>query len=357
MAIDGGGPSSSSSSSSSVAGPVLPLAGIASLVFDDHITPYVALEERSMDKQLRAATSDDTVDARGERPVFVSSTSLFIYIKNGMLQCTALKREKKFFLLQRSYQKKLRDCAKVLEKKLPPPLGQGVAKLALVGAGVGASSSAQAGGGTAYRIPPGEEVTVCHVINTCEYCADTVEALEDLIRDKIGDKYKDKINMSEEQSAFQDVTAKSLRVLVSGLEQRLDATLKDISRTNWSTSDMVGEESGYVRATHLTVQPFVVKVRKLIPSSYFCSFCDKFATAFALAYYQTLVGLKRISEAGTQQLPLDVYSIKTLLLKFPVMEAERKTALGSGGPPPAIITATPTSREAPRSHRQCTQRW
>jgi hypothetical protein len=325
-AIDVGG-----SDSSSGAGPVPPLAGIASSVFDDHMTPYVALEERSMDEQLKAASSDDTVDARGERPVFVSSTNLFIYMKNSMLRCTALTREKTFFLLQRSFQKKLRDYAKVMEKKLPPPLGQGVAKLALVGAGVGASSSAQAGGGAAFRIPPGEEVTVCHVINTCEYCADTVEALEDLIRDKIGDKYKDKIDMSEEQGAFQDVTAKSLRVLVSGLEQRLDATMKDISRTNWSTFDMVGEESGYVRATHLTVQPFVVKVRELIPSSYFRSFCDKFAMAFASSYYRTLVGLKRISEAGTQQLLLDVYSIKTLLLKLPVMETERKTALGSGG--------------------------
>lgn len=225
----------------------------------------------------------------------------------------------------------MRDYAKVLEKKLPPPIGQGVAKLALVGAGVGGSSSTQAGGGAVYRIPPGEEVTVCHVIDTCEYCADTVEALEDLIRDKIGDKYKDKIDMSEEQGAFQDVTAKSLRVLVSGLEQRLDVTMKDISRTNWSTFDMVGEESGYVRATHLTVQPFVVKVRELIPSSYFRSFCDKFALAFASTYFRTLVGLKRISEAGTQQLLLDVYSIKTLLLKLPVMEAEKKTALGSGG--------------------------
>ena len=90
--------------------------------------------------------------------------------------------------------------------------------------------------------------------------------------------------MSEEQGAFQDVTAESLRVLVPGLEQRLDAAMKDISRTNWSTFDMVGEESGYVRATHLTVQPFVVKVRELIPSSYYRSFCDKFAMAFASAY-------------------------------------------------------------------------
>ena len=59
--------------------------------------------------------------------------------------------------------------------------------------------------------------------------------------------------MSVEQGAFQDVTAKSIRVLVSGLEQRLDAALKDMAKTNWSTFDMVGEESSYVRSIHLIV--------------------------------------------------------------------------------------------------------
>ncbi|KAL9187955.1 hypothetical protein ACHAXT_006333 [Thalassiosira profunda] len=309
-------------------GPVPPLSGIASATFDEHMSPYVALEERSMDEQLHAAAADSTVDNRGERPVFVSSTNLFIYQKNSITRCTALTREKTFFLLQRAFQKKLRGYAGILEKKLPPPLSQAMAKMALA-AGVGHASSTQAAQ-QVYRIPPGEEVTICHVIDTCEYCADTVEALEDLIRDKIGDKYKDKIDMSEEQGAFQDVTAKSIRVLVSGLENRLDAPLKEISRTNWATFDMVGEESSYVRTIHLTVHPFVVQVRELIPSSYFRSFCDKFALLFAATYYRTLVGLKRISEAGTQQLLLDVYSIKTLLLKLPVLEAEKKTALGSG---------------------------
>ena len=135
--------------------------------------------------------------------------------------------------------------------------------------------------------------------------------------------------MSEEQGAFQDVTAKSIRVLVSGLEQRLDVALKDMSKTNWSTFDMVGEESSYVRTIHLVVHPFVCKVRELIPSSYFRSFCDKFALLFISTYYKALVGLKKISEMGTQQLLLDVYSIKTLLLKLPVLEAEKKAVNSS----------------------------
>ena len=301
---------------------VKPLIGIASVVFDNHMSPYVQLEERTMDEQLHNAQSDNTVDTRGDRPVFVSSTNLFIYMKNSITRCTALTKEKTFFLLQRAFQKKLRDYAKVLEKKLPQPQSQNVAKLALANIQAGGTTTGQAS--TIYRIPPGEEITICHVIDTCEYCADTVEALEDLIRDKIGAKYKEKVDMSEDQEAFQDVTAKSIRVLVSGLEQRLDTPLKEISKTNWLSFDMVGEESSYVRAIHLTIHPFVTQVRELIPSSYFRSFCDKFATAFASTYYRTLIGLKRISEAGTQQLLLDVYSMKTLLLKLPVLESSKK---------------------------------
>ena len=320
-------------------GEVPPLVGIASVVFDNHMAPYVALEERTMAEQLYNAQSDNTVDTRGDRPVFVSSTNLFIYMKNSITRCTALTKEKTFFLLQRAFQKKLRDYAKVLEKKLPQPQSQNVAKLALAniqagGSAAGNTSSSQAS--NVYRIPPGEEVTICHVIDTCEYCADTVEALEDLIRDKIGDKYKEKVDMSDDQDAFQDVTAKSIRVLVSGLEQRLDVPLKEMSKTNWLSFDMVGEESSYVRTIHLTIHPFVVQVRELIPSSYFRSFCDKFAMAFASTYYRTLLGLKRISEAGTQQLLLDVTTIKTLLLKLPVLESNKKApAKRHGGAAPS----------------------
>ncbi|KAL3775457.1 hypothetical protein HJC23_000606 [Cyclotella cryptica] len=315
------------SSGRETGGQVPPLVGIASVTFDDHMSPYVALEERTMDELLHAAQSDNTVDTRGDRPVFVSSTNLFIYMRNSITRCTALTKEKTFFLLQRAFQKKLRSYANVLEKKLPQPQSQNVAKLALANIQAGASSTGHTSSSQTshvYRIPPGEEVTVCHVIDTCEYCADTVEALEDLIRDKIGGKYKEKVDMSEDQDAFQEVTAKSIRVLVSGLEQRLDAPMKEISRTNWSSFDIVGEESSYVRTIHLVIHPFVVQVRELIPSSYFRSFCDKFAMSFATYYYRTLVGLKRISEAGTQQLLLDVYSIKTLLLKLPVLEGDKK---------------------------------
>jgi hypothetical protein len=93
-----------------------------------------------------------------------------------------------------------------------------------------------------------------------------------------------------------------------------------MSNINWSSFDMVGEESTYVRSIHEEVEPFVTSIRELIPTSYFRSFCDKFAMAFTDGYYDALIRLKRISEQGAQQLLLDVYNIKTLLMKLPVLE-------------------------------------
>ncbi len=291
--------------------PVPPLLGVASTAFDRYMKPYIALEEQNMDEQLKESASDKTVDTRGELPVFTSSTELFLYIKNSITRCTVLTKGRTLFLLYRAFQNTLRKYAKVLAGKFPSTLSGAAA--AIIGGLTGGSNAV-------YRIPPGEEKTVCYVIDTCEYCSDTVEALQDLIADKIEEKYKSKIDMSGEQEAFQDVTAKGIRVLVSGLIQRTESAFKSLSNINWSSMDVVGEESSYVRTMHNEIQPFVVSVKGLLPNSYFRSFCDQFAMTFTNSFYMAITKCKRISESGTQQLLLDVYNLKTLLLRIPVLE-------------------------------------
>jgi hypothetical protein len=93
--------------------------------------------------------------------------------------------------------------------------------------------------------------------------------------------------------------------------------------------NVVGEESPYVRAMHEAICPFVITVRGLLPTSYFRNFCDKFATAFTTTFYNALVRQKRISESGSQQLLLDVTTLKTLLLKLPVLEEKAGKRAGA----------------------------
>lgn len=302
--------------------PVKPFLGLASSAFDNYMGPYIALEEQNMDEQLVESLEDRTVDTRGELPVFTTSTKLFVYIKGSITRCTALTKGNAFFLLHQAFQDSLRKYAQVLSSKLPPPLPQpsNVGGLSIANVQFGKKEGVTPAHERFYRVPKGEEVTVCHVIGTCEYCADTVEALEDLIRDTIDDGYKAKIDMMGQQEIFHDITAKAIRVLVSGLENRLEDPLKTMTSIDWGVFYDVGEESDYVRYMHKEIQPYVTTARGLIPTSYFRSFCDKFALAFMTTYYDTVIRLKRISEPGTQQLLLDVYNLKTLFLKLPVLE-------------------------------------
>jgi len=307
--------------------PVQPLIGVASTAVDKYMKPYISLEQHNMEDQLVQSALDKTVDTRGELPVFTSSTALFLYIKNSITRCTVLTSGRTLFLLFRAFQNTLRKYAKVLSGKFPTAAFGAAATIGGITIGVGgltgggSGSSGASNANTVYRIPPGEEMTVCYAIDTCEYCSDTVEALQDLIADKIEEKYKTKIDMSSEQEAFHDVTAKGILVLVSGLIQRTDQAFKSLSSINWSSLDVVGEESKYVRSMHDEIQPFVVTVKGLLPNSYFRSFCDQFATTFTNTFYIAITRCKRISESGTQQLLLDVYNLKTLLLRVPTLEA------------------------------------
>lgn len=175
-----------------------PLLGLASSAFDKYMRPYIALEEKSMDEQLITALEDRTVDTRGNHPVFTSSTKLFVYIKGSITRCTALTKGNTFYLLHNAFKDSLQKYAQVLNSKLPMALPQksvGPLNMPPVTFGNKQAPDTAPAQVASYRVPPGEEVTICHVIGTCEYCAETVEALEDLIRDTVDEAFEAKIDM------------------------------------------------------------------------------------------------------------------------------------------------------------------
>ncbi|GKY99434.1 vacuolar protein sorting-associated protein 53 [Mayamaea pseudoterrestris] len=307
-----------------------PLIGIASGAFQNYMRPYISLEEQNLTDLLKEALEDRTVDTRGERPVFTSSTNLFVYIKGSITRCTALSKGKVFFMLCRAFKDALRKYALVLDRKLPIA-AQSPGGALSIGGTFGQQQRVDNAISAHYRVPMGEEVTVCHVVSTCEYCADTLEALEELIRDMIDSEFKSKIDMMSDQEVYHDITAKSIRVLVSGLTRRVEDGLKPMLSHNWTAGDggmdSAGEESAYVRTMHDEIEPYVIQVRSLLPISYFRTFCDKFASNFIVTYNYYLTRLKNISEPGSQQLLLDVYNLKTLFQKLPIIEEVAPTGV------------------------------
>ncbi|RHX98265.1 hypothetical protein DYB25_001494, partial [Aphanomyces astaci] len=105
--------------------------------------------------------ASEIVDRNGALPVFSSSVNMFAYIRNSVKRCTALTVGQTFFDLQLEFKYCLGLYANRLVAKLPgfitdsntPPTHAAAAK---------------------WRLADKQEEELCFVINTAEYCADTV---------------------------------------------------------------------------------------------------------------------------------------------------------------------------------------
>ena len=279
---------------------VIPIVGVMSGVFDPFMTPYIELERKNMEENMQKALDEDKADRNQgatKLPVFTSSFNMFVYIKNAIKRCTALTTGKTFFDLSKEFKAYLIKYSKHLRAKLPSP--------------------APGPGPVTYRLPDGGEVDVCYIINTAEYCTDTIPQLEEMIRSKIDLTYVDSVSFTPEVDDFHEVIAQAVRVLILALECRFEPGFKSMTNFNWATCEGVGEESTYVRVINDAIRAYVPTLRSLLSPVYFRNFSDKFVQSFLPAYLSMIYRLKRINEMGTQQLLLDVYNLKTLVGDMP----------------------------------------
>lgn len=88
-------------------------------------------------------------------------------------------------------------------------------------------------------------------------------------RSKIDPSLAEKVDLAEEQEPYYNVITQAIRVLVSGLETRVEPAFRAMSATNWGSCEMVGEESHYVRSIHDAFQSFIPNIRSLLSTVYF----------------------------------------------------------------------------------------
>ena len=156
---------------------------------------------------------------------------------------------------------------------------------------------------------------LCHTINTAEYCSEVVGQLEGIIKGKMNsEELANGVDFSHEADVFQDVLAYALSVLHLGIMDRLEPAFRAMHNVNWAGVNMVGEESAYIHQWQSILQDMLPRIRDALTDAYFRSLCTKLATSILQHYLDIIFGQKRISETGTQQLLLDTYNVKTLLL-------------------------------------------
>ena len=181
----------------------------------------------------------------------------------------------------------------------------------------------------AYQVDTPDEITqLCQIIATCEYCAQQSQALEETIHERYPTT-QNTIQLKDSVEAFQEVIAKAMSILVSGIMYRLEDSFHSVRQSiktkhHWKANKIkaaVDEESVYVQTMCQEIQSYVgtISQEQLMPRCYVRSFSDKFVRIFCTSYYDTCLPIvkKNVSHLAIQQLLLDVCYLKEQCLLLP----------------------------------------
>eukprot|EP00599_Poterioochromonas_sp_BG-1_P000498 CAMPEP_0173136522 /NCGR_PEP_ID=MMETSP1105-20130129/2534_1 /TAXON_ID=2985 /ORGANISM="Ochromonas sp., Strain BG-1" /LENGTH=500 /DNA_ID=CAMNT_0014048721 /DNA_START=128 /DNA_END=1627 /DNA_ORIENTATION=- len=301
------------------------ISGGLSGVFDKFLGSYIAYERQQLEDLLLKMSKEEDVaneeedshsSSTSSKPlnVYQSSTNMFLFVKKSIARCVTLTTGQSFLALTEEFQQCMFEYISLLKSRCPPEM---TGSLPI----------------PVFKLPPNGEVTMAYLINTGEYCAETVPQLQQMIQQKINSKLSNKVDFSSVEDAFMDLVAHCLKVLVYGVMDRLEPNFRTMQNTNWGAFDSVGEESAYLHACNSLLIETIPKIREAISSSYFNNFCTKLSTEILTRFLDAIVKQKRISDQATQQLLLDTYNLKTLLLHLPTLTPElsiNKTAPATG---------------------------
>ncbi|KAH8298215.1 hypothetical protein KR018_011035, partial [Drosophila ironensis] len=334
---------------SSVPEPSTADAVVATSVFHDQIgqcfKPHLDIYIRSIDRNL-AELMDKFVEmsrepykfAEAKTTVYPSSGDLFVFYKKCMVQCNQLSNEQPMYDLAMVFKKYLREyAAKVLEgstpKLVPATTGSSLGKSVSLLTRDMQNLSTAAGQvfhnflkeGDTQRFSRDDLVRICCVLTTGEYCLETVQQLEDKLKEKVTAVYVSKIDMSEEKDVFHRIISNCIQLLVQDLEAGCEASLQAMAKVQWQHINNVGDQSAFISSMCGNFKQTVPTIRDTLASSrkYFTQFCHRFVAAFVPKFINVLYRCKlTLSDGsnnvlGCEQLLLDTHSLKTALLELP----------------------------------------
>ncbi|XP_058054336.1 vacuolar protein sorting-associated protein 53 homolog isoform X1 [Anopheles bellator] len=303
--------------------------------------------------------------------VIPNCADLFVFYKKCIVQCMQLSNEKPMYDLVLIFKKYLREYAnKVLEARIPKPQQPNTTTSSISSSMSLLTKDFQnlstAAGqvihnflkeGEAPRFSVDDLRKICYILATAEYCLETVQQLEDKLKEKIDSGYHAKVDLADEKDVYHRIISNCIQLLVQDLDAGCEQSLLLMTKIAWHSISNVGDQSGFVNQIVTNLRQTVPVIRDNLANSrkYYTQFCHKFVNSFIPKYINTLYRLRPTSSGtstttsstltasassssisdgpsggaatgtaagggnilGCEQLLLDTHSLKTVLMDLP----------------------------------------
>ncbi|KAG8625166.1 hypothetical protein KVT40_006917 [Elsinoe batatas] len=259
--------------------------------------PYLSIWVESQDRQLsmlvpkyRLQPIRNPDEEYHSQMVIPSSTELFNTYRVTLAQCAKLSTGSKLLELSKTFGKYLDQyCQQVLFFFLAERAG-----------------------------PSGPSIEdICIILNTADYCYQTTGQLEDRIRSRIDEEFKEQVDLQSQADAFMGIASTSVRTFVRKVEVDCEPAWREMRNITWSKLPSVGDQSGFMTSLIQRMKDRSSEVLTHIQKpQYARAFTDNLVDAVITAYIANIVSCRPISESGAEQMLLDSYALKSGLLSL-----------------------------------------
>eukprot|EP00003_Mantamonas_plastica_P024494 TRINITY_DN4568_c0_g3_i3.p1 TRINITY_DN4568_c0_g3~~TRINITY_DN4568_c0_g3_i3.p1 ORF type:complete len:848 (+),score=315.31 TRINITY_DN4568_c0_g3_i3:203-2545(+) len=289
--------------------------GMISVAFEPYMKNYIDMERQNMKDMLDELLHDETWQLNSQDKqsrVLNSCLELVRYFTTSMKRCAALNKGQTLMELYMLFKHFFESYSSAIASKIPK------------GTTLSLNSVVSAQADWHMKLSDEEEIRVALILNTAEYCFETVSQLDERILELINPEFHTSVDMSDVGELFSQIITRSIRVLVTSLETRIDPSLVAMTKISWSQFDMVGDVSGYVHQIRAVITDRIPPIAEILSEQYFRFFCDKLISAFTPRYISYIYKCKKISEVGAQGMQLDLEHIKNAWMEIPELVPEDK---------------------------------
>ena len=282
-------------------------------------------------KSTSSSNAGPTSTTNKSDKILISSGDMFMNIKKVFKRCANLARGQTLFDMFIAFQAVLETYAFKLNERAER------------------AASAIANPRNSEQVKMNEIKVLVLIVNTAEYCAETILPLAESTRRALDPSFREKIDGSSSEDAFQSCIAKTLNTLVRSVTLKTGVSI-EVLRVNWGTIETVGDHSKFVETCATTFLNASKIVRANASSeNHFRFFCEKLAASVSRELRATLLRVKKFSMVGCQQALLDANAIKSQLLEIPLVVS------GGGGGSSSASSSTNATNYA-RSFRRTVER-
>ena len=284
-------------------------------------------------KNTSSSNAGPTNTTNKSDKILISSGDMFMNIKKVFKRCANLARGQTLFDMFIAFQAVLETYAFKLNERAER------------------ASSAIANPRNSEQVKMNEIKVLVLIVNTAEYCAETILPLAESTRRALDPSFREKIDGSSSEDAFQSCIAKTLNTLVRSVTLKTGVST-EVLRVNWGTIETVGDHSKFVETCATTFLNASKIVRANASSeNHFRFFCEKLAASVSRELRATFLRVKKFSMVGCQQALLDANAIKSQLLEIPLVVSG-----GGGGGGSSSASSSTNATNYARSFRRTVER-